>query len=195
MTRQPSWAGLCSETNRLQGVLALFSYYPTNGTFQSAVYDTHQAAPSFQAMSWSSSVPSGASIRMKVRTANSDDMSDASDWTAASWISSPGAISPGAKRYVQYLAELQPSAGGADTPKLRNVQITFAGERKVVDIGGSFTKGPNYGAFELTVDGVKLQKGVTVAMQVYNDVGTPGGGTKRLTSKASVEVEPRNTGK
>ena len=130
-----------------------------------------------------------------MRSSASENMTSATPWTNLTWITSGGAINPGANRYVQYLAELLPSSGGALTPKLRNVKLTFQGETKVVDIGGSFTKGPNYGVFELTVDGLKLQKGVTVAMQVYDDIGARGGGTKRLVSKASVEVEPRNTGK
>ena len=195
MTRQASWAGICQVTDRLQGVVGIYSYYPTNGTYQSAVYDTHQAAPTYSAITWGAETPAGSTVRLKVRSSANEDMSGATEWTNISWITSPGAISPGANRYVQYYAELLPTAGGAQTPRLKYVSLGFAGERKVIDIGGAITKGPNYGVFELTVDGAKLQKGVTVAMQVYNDIGVPGGGTKRLVSKASVEVEPRNTGK
>ncbi|MFH0907457.1 MAG: prepilin-type N-terminal cleavage/methylation domain-containing protein [bacterium] len=195
MTRQAVWSGICQVTDRLQAVVGIYSYYPTNGTYQSAVYDTHQDTPVYQDIAWSTVAPVGSTVKMKVRSGNAEDMSDAPSWTNLAWMASPGAISPGANRYVQYFAELLPTSGGAQTPKLKNVAIRFAGENTVVDIGGAVSKGPNYGIFELTVDGLKLQKGVTVAMQVYSDIGTPKGGTKRLVSKASVEVEPRNTGK
>jgi hypothetical protein len=169
-------------------------YAPT-GTYQSAVYDTHQTTPAYQDVAWSVDLGFYATMKMKVRSADNEDMSDASAWTNLSWMSSAGAINPGAKRYVQYLAQLISSSSGWETPRLKDVTVRFTGEQKIVDVGGALTRGPNYGIFEMLVDNVKLQRGVTVAMEVYEDMPTSGGSTKRLTSKSTVEVEPRNTGK
>jgi prepilin-type N-terminal cleavage/methylation domain-containing protein len=169
--------------------------YTSNGTYQSAIFDTHQSSPTYQDISWNADLGYYASIRFKVRSGSNSDMSDASPWTNVSWLAGSGSISPGSGRYFQYLAQLISSSSGWETPKLKNVTVRFAGEQKIVDIGGSLTRGPNYGIFEMLVDGTKVQRGVTIAMQVYEDMPVSGGGTKRLTSISTVEIEPRNTGK
>jgi prepilin-type N-terminal cleavage/methylation domain-containing protein len=193
--KNAAWPDLNVPSQKLYGVVGIYSYYPTNGTYQSAIYDTHQTAPAYLDIAWTADLPGGSSIKMKVRSANSEDMSDANSWTSITAMTSGGAITPGAKRYIQYNAELLPVSGGSSTPRLKNVTVRFTGEQKVVDIGGGFSKGPNYGIFEMLVDSNKLQKGVSVAMQVYDYMPVSGGGTKRISSQASVEVEPRNTGR
>jgi type II secretory pathway pseudopilin PulG len=197
MLSQPSWGGYTvdQDTNLYGVAYGMNLLYAPTGTYQSAVYDTHQTTPAYQDVAWSVDLGFYATMKMKVRSADNEDMSDASAWTNLSWMSSAGAINPGAKRYVQYLAQLISSSSGWETPRLKDVTVRFTGEQKIVDVGGALTRGPNYGIFEMLVDNVKLQRGVTVAMEVYEDMPTSGGSTKRLTSKSTVEVEPRNTGK
>jgi hypothetical protein len=56
--------------------------------------------------------------------------------------------------------------------------------------------GPDMGIFKVTVDGVPLIRGVTVDLEIFEDIGGFGGQDKRLTSYVrQVEIEPRNTGK
>jgi len=104
-------------------------------------------------------------------------------------------ISVPVKRYAQFQLILNSSSLGQDTPRVRDVTLAWTGEERVVDVGGTFTKGPQYGQFELTVDGQKLQTGIVVDLELYRDVrGFYSTGTRRITSSATMEMMPRNTG-
>ena len=173
----------------------LYTSLPTNGFFESGPFDTQLAAPAFSSMSWNAQVPSGCSLKMKVRTDDHDDMSGATAWSNVTAMTSGGAISPGSKRYVQFRAEMTPDSTfwGSASPKLKDVTIQWTGEKRMVDVGGTFTKGPNYGIFKLSVDGNPIKTGVTIDLEIFKD--TRGFvGTKRMTSSLVSEVRPRNTG-
>ena len=81
-------------------------------------------------------------------------------------------------------------------PTLKDVAIRWTGANTVADIGGTVTKGPEYGIFDVYVDDRPLTKGLTVDLTIYEDViGFGGDGSNRMTSTMSTEIEPRNTGK
>lgn len=181
-------------TNRLYAVKYIYTSYPTNGVFTSQVFDTQLEAPTYTTIGWESVVPWGTWLGLRVRSGSSNDLSDASAWTSISPMTTPGSISPGNGRYVQFQAQMRPSSSGWDTPKLRSVTVNWEGETRAVDVGGTFTKGPNYGVFEVTVDGRPLTTGINVSLQIFKDV-LGFRGTRRIISSLATEVVPRNTGR
>ncbi len=196
MTRAANWSSLgVVETNLLFGVYGLYTTCPTNGTYTSPIVDTHQTAPVYSDINWNAEVPSGASLGIRVRSGNQTDLSDAAAWTNVTALASPGVISPGSGRYVQFQAQLRPDGSTWSSPQLKNVTVRWGGVQRVVDVGGIFSKGPDHGIWELTVDGNPLVKGVTMDLTIYKDMPVMNGGTRRLTSTVSMEIYPRNTGK
>lgn len=179
-------------TNRVPGVEMLATTYPADAFYLSGVFNTALDAPVYSDMSWNAVKPSGTDVRMYVRTGNSEDMSGAGAWFGP--MTAPGAISPGARPYVQFGALLLSDAYGLETPKLKDVTVRWAGETRVMDIGGVFTKGPNYGKFKLTIDGMELTRALTVYLEIF-DQALGYRGDQTLTSSLVAEVTPRNSGK
>lgn len=168
----------------------------SNGTWTSQIVDTHLTAPSYSEIAWTAVKPSGTALRMRVRTANNEDMSDAPAWTSVTAMTSAGPISPPSRRYVQVRCEMDSSSDYWSVPYLKDFKIKWTGEAKVVDIGGTMTVGPEYGIYEVLVDDKQLVKGVTIDLTIYQDVvGFSGAGSNRLTSTITGEIEPRNTGR
>ena len=189
-----STRGEVQATNCVYAVQYLFTTYPTNGSYTSRIFDTHLDDPDYSEIDWNEDVPSGSDLRVKVRSGNTNDLTDAVAWSNISAMVSPGIIDPGDKRYVQFQAELEPVSSGLSTPKLKDVTIKWTGEQHLVDIGATFTKGPDGGIFILKVDGETLKAGVKIDLEIFND--TLGfRGTRRITSALSTEITPRNTGK
>ena len=122
-------------------------------------------------------------------------MSDATDWSSVTSLASPGTINPGNNRYLQYRVELKPDSSGFYTPKLKDIAIRWQGEERFVDIGATVTKGPNYGIFEVRVDGAKLRQGVNVDLEIFRDIRGFAGQMQCITSALVAEVTPRNTGR
>ncbi|TAN38163.1 MAG: prepilin-type N-terminal cleavage/methylation domain-containing protein [Verrucomicrobia bacterium] len=196
MTADANWNSYAYyQTNLLFGVYGVYTTCPTNGTFTSQIVDTHQNAPSYSDVNWSATVPSGASVAMRVRSGNQPDLSDAPVWTNVTAVTSPGSINPGNNRYVQFQAQLRPDSSTWNSPELKNVTIRWAGVASAVNVGGTFSQGPDHGIFELTVDGNPVLKGCNMDLTIYKDVYAPGGGTRRITSTVPTEIYPRNTGK
>jgi hypothetical protein len=177
-------------------VSALEVSYPTNGYYTSEIFDTTVSTNpvNYNQMSWAVVASNGSAVAMQVRTGNSNDLSDAAAWGTTWQTSSPYTMGTGG-RYVQWKARLTPSSDYMVSPKIKWVYIGWEGETKAVDITGDFTKGPDYGVFNCTVDGRLLRKAIGVTMTLYENSPTTGGGTKTLTSTLTQEVEPRNTGK
>ena len=176
-------------------VSQLHTTYPEEGVFVSAVVDTQMAAPEFDTINWTEDCPSGTSVGIKVRSADSEDMSDAPSWASLSTIPSPGTMtSIDYKRYVQYRAALSCSDGTA-TPKLRDVTIRWPGATRVVDVGGVFVNGPGYGQFEATIDGQPLSSPLRVTLTLQEDVSGMNNVLKTVYSTSVFELSPRNTGK
>jgi len=181
-------------TNVAPGVQFVYTTYPQRGVYTSRIFDTQLDAPEYIDIDWSENIPSGAGLDMRVRSGNSNDLSDAAEWTNVTAMASPGAINPGDKRYVQFHAELQAGSYDLSTPLLKDVTIRWTGQTQVIDIGGTFTKGPDYGIFKITVDGVELKSGLMIDLEIYKDVRGLGG-MHTITSRLKSEVRPRNSGK
>jgi hypothetical protein len=193
--RDPVWSTKpLTVSDNLYAVYGIYTTYPTNGTFTSQVFDTKIAAPTYTAISWNSEKPSGTDLKIKVRTGSNEAMSGAPAWSNVTAMVPPASLSPGNGRYVQFQALFSPDTSGWSTPKLKDLKIQWVGETRIVDIGATVTKGPNYGIVELTVDGRQLVKGIRVDLTIYKDVLGFGSTTKRLTSSMTAEVNPRNTG-
>jgi hypothetical protein len=180
-------------SNVVIGVAAIETSYAATGTYVSAVFDTHCDAPAYDQLNWDASVPSDCSIQIKIRTGASPDMSDAPAWEDVSFIPNYGLIEPGHERYVQFLAQLTSSADGFDAPSLKEFTIRWQGQEQVVSLGGAFTKGPDHGIFRVAVDGQDVLTGLTVDLSIFKDIRGHRG-TRRLTSSATAEADPRNTG-
>ncbi|MBL7114656.1 MAG: hypothetical protein ISS35_02730 [Kiritimatiellae bacterium] len=179
-------------TNKIYGVRAMYASYPTNGTYTSAAFDTHMDSPSFSTISWNAITPTDGKITTKVRSATLSDMSGATDWSGITAMGSPGPISPGNGRYIQFQTTFFSDSTHLETPKLRDVRIDWPGETRAVDVGGAFTKAPDHGTFKVLVDGQPLHAAVRVDLEIFKDARGYGG-TRRLTSALSAEVQPLNT--
>jgi prepilin-type N-terminal cleavage/methylation domain-containing protein len=179
-------------TNSIFGVEALYTTYPTNGVFTSQPFDTQMDAPAYARLDWSLSLPGSSLLSMKVRTATTNDMSDAPAWSSVASFAPPAAISPPSRRYIQFQAQLTAGSAYQYTPILRDVLIAWPGDTRAVDVGGTFTKAPSYGVFQVYVDGSPLKAGVKVELEIFRDA-RGFGGVRTLTSALTAEVQPLNT--
>lgn len=177
-------------TAAIPSVAGLFVSHPTNGTYTSAIFDTHVASPSYSTMGWSNILSSGT-MAFRVRTSNLGDMSDSPTWIG---VTAPGLISPGSGRYVQFQASLRPDSTCLSTPKLNSVLIRWPGETRAVDIAANLTQGPDYGIFEVQQVGSQgVLAGVLIELEIFEDLRALGG-IQRVTSSLTSEIRPRNTG-
>lgn len=168
--------------------------YWTNAMFISQVIDTQITYPTYTEIEWDAVCPPPTRVTLQVRTASKENMFDAPDWAMVPIINAPGTIAPGNGRYLQFRANLIASPGENKTPTLKNVTIKWRGEMRVIDIGGTFTKGPDYGIWELKVNGQTLTTGLSIYLKIFRDaLGFLG--NKRFYSELTSEVQPRNTGK
>jgi hypothetical protein len=132
---------------------------------------------------------------LKVRAGSQPDLSDASEWDLVSASSvNPHSIGASYNRYVQFQALFTTDTAATATPKLKDVTIDWAGERQLVNVGGIFTKGPNYGMFEISVDGDPLRSALIVDLEIYKDVLVMNKESRRVTSFLKADVTPRNSG-
>jgi hypothetical protein len=191
---QLTWSG----DSNLVEELRLFAVekihiHATNGTFTSQIVDTRIDYPSYKAISWNADL-NGGTINVRVRTSNNPDMSGAPDWASISPYTAPGSMTSGSGRYIQFQAELL-SPDGRKIPYLKDVTIEWDGETRVVDVGGVVTMGPEQGMFQLLIDDVAPRKGVSIDLTIFKDVISLAGGSSRLTSTMTAEVQPKNTGR
>jgi type II secretory pathway pseudopilin PulG len=191
------WSSLSYQTtNGVLGVSQIETLYEGEGTYTSPIYDTQMDTPNYNNLTWSSDEPGGASIVMKIRAGTQSDLSDASAWSnLTASVTSPAMIMADQKRYVQFQATLEASSDFEETPILKDVTIDWPGEEQLVDIGGVFTKGPDYGTFSVKVDGESLRSAVVVRLKIYKEIYGVGGEQKQVSSEAYIELRPRNTGK
>lgn len=187
-------------TNVIFGIESIYVSYPGEGKYTSQIFDTHIAAPQYGYFSWNAVVPSGTTMGYKVRTGNQSDLSDASSfdsisgYTDASSPASSRSIAASYSRYIQFQYALESTSGGQETPQLKDVTIDWVGERQLVDIGGIFTKGPDYGIFEISVDGQPLRSALIIDLEIYKDIILEEGTSRRITSALKADLTPRNSG-
>jgi hypothetical protein len=182
-------------TNATLAVGYLNTTYPTHGLYTSQIIDTKQSAPPYSALTWNSYVPGGAALQMKIRSGNNDGLSDAAAWSNVTAMAAGGAINPGNKRYCQIQADLKPDASGFSTPKLLDATLRWTGVEKFVDVGGTFTKGPDYGVFKVTVDGREIKTGVVIDLEIFQQTRGYRGADRTVRSSLTSEVTPLNTGR
>jgi prepilin-type N-terminal cleavage/methylation domain-containing protein len=174
------------------GVEHIYTTLPATGTYVSAIFDTHDSAPAYSEITSDAYVPSGTDIRLKIRTGAQSDLSDALAWTNIAAVPIYGVINPGDQRYIQFLTELRSDPTMLITPKLKEFTIKWHGPERAVDIGGDFTRGPEYGVFEVMADGREIVTGLSVDIEIYK--GTRSfSDSKTLRSGLTVEINPRNT--
>ncbi len=179
-------------TNRVFGLESVDVSYPTTGTYTSKIFDTHLASPKYASISWDAIVPSGTTLSMKVRSGNNPDLSDAPVWSSVA-----ASVHNNApyKRYTQFQTTMTSDSDNLLTPILRNVTITWPGEEQLVDIGGYFTKGPNYGIFEISVDGKALRAALIVELEIFKkNVKGLNNQNRTISSTLKVDMTPRNSG-
>ncbi len=168
-------------------------YMPSIGTYVSPVVDTQMESPEYNKIDWTADCPDETSVSIKVRSGSDPEMSDAPAWSEVLPEASSGAPSLISKRFVQYQAVL--SSDGFDEPKLRDVTLEWLGETKMVEVGGIFVNGPDYGQFEVTVDGQPLTSPLRVSLVVREEIRTMNNKTKTVEATEGFELAPRNTGK
>ena len=181
-------------TSSTFGIQSIFTYHPTDGQFISQIIDTRQDTPGYSHMSWDKILPSGTVLTMKIRSGDNSDMSDALAWSNVTAMASSGSINPGDRRYFQFCADFQSNANGYDTPTLKDVTVKWDGVERYVDIGGTFTKGPDHGIFKVLVDDKEIKTGILINLEIFETTRGYAGEDKRVRSSLSSEVTPRNTG-
>lgn len=181
-------------TNLVFGLKQIESSHPASGSYTSRIFDTRLKAPVYGDITWNAEVPVGSSLAFKVRTGDQPDLSDAQDWSAISSFDTPRSISASYKRYIQFQALLESDAEGQITPRLKDVSIEWESERQLVNVGGIFSKGPEFGIFEVSVDGQPIRSGLILDLEIYKDLQTMNRATRRVTSSLRAELTPRNSG-
>ncbi len=180
-------AGYTTNTSMI-GVEEMSTWRST-GIADSQIYDTKMTSPVFGQLSWTSTLPAGASVTLKVRSSANADMTGASAWSSFS--SSPASLAGvPSQRYVQFEAQLQVANPYTSYPTIDKVNITWPGQTALVQISGHFTKKSNYGIFQVLVDGNSLVKTLGVSLSATTNYR---GNT--FSNSLSASIKPRNTGR
>ncbi len=177
-----------STDTKLVGIEEM-STWRSLGVADSQIYDTKMTSPVFNQISWTSTLPAGASVTLKVRSSANADMSSPSSWL--SFTTSPGSLAAlPSRRYLQFEAQLQAVSPYSTFPTVDKVKIDWPGQTALVQISGHYTKKPNYGIFQVLVDGNTLLKTLGVSLSVSK---TYRGQT--FANSLNTEIKPKNTGK
>ncbi|NLX25574.1 MAG: hypothetical protein GXY61_06385 [Lentisphaerae bacterium] len=176
------WTGRVEALPATVAVEMLHTMYPSEGTYISPAIDTQMESLEYE-ISWQ---PDDSSVEIYVRSGSEPGISGA--WSKVSQDQTNTS-----KRYVQYKAVLL--SDGSYTPKLQDVALQWDGETKMVEVGGTFINGPNYGQFEVTVDGQPLTSPLRVSLVVRKEIRTMNNKTKTVEATEGFELAPRNTGK
>lgn len=171
--------------------------YVDEGIYTSDIMDTMLANPTYNELSWDSSLPAGTEIAFRVRTGNDPDLENASypgTWKTISNTSGGWSINSNTGRYIQFQTRLKSdSATNLKTPILREVTTSWAGERRMVNIMGNMSKGPDFGDFELSVNGKPLQSAVIVNLEIYEKARGLNDQNVKVSSSIRAEITPRNS--
>ncbi len=194
-------------SSRIPCLYGMYTFYPSNGTYTSGIFDTTKANPELGEIAWNrfigeaqpagyTDTPGSTAIRLQVRSGDDPYLMNAPPWTNVPFVSSSGDMLAGRGgngRYVQYRATLISDIWS--TPRLRNVLLRWPGDSRLIDISAMVTRGPEMGEFELLVDGTNLYKGVRIDLQIFKDILGADGKAQRMISEMMAEIEPRNTGR
>lgn len=211
----PTWSAYATgtnypvlATNLIIGVNSMRVNYPEKGIYISPACDTGEPTPAYTNYWMVTLSASGNSVVFRVRSGSDEKMSDAPGWYSGSGVyacsmsgvgtvSSLSLSSVQPKRYVQYMLELSSDATGMTTPVVGDVKLGWTGQTRVVNVGGQFSMGPNYGIWEMTIDGTNvLKSGIQIDATLYKYLrGFKTSGEQKVMSNVSIEVTPRNTGK
>lgn len=194
-----------TSSSRLPCAFGLYTFYPPTASFTSGIFDTTKDDPAYREILWNqplgvtgtgyTDIPGSSAVRFKVRSGDDPYLADAPPWTNVAVITASGAslASAGSGRYLQFQANF--TSDVYNTPSLRNVKIRWPGDTKLADISAMVTRGPQYGEFEVLLNGTNLYKGVRIDLSIFKDITSFGGRQERMTSAMMAEIEPRNTGK
>jgi prepilin-type N-terminal cleavage/methylation domain-containing protein len=189
--------GASGSPGKIYSLYQMASGWTTNGIYTSIIFDSGQTVATPKTITWAVDTPASATFALYARTGNSVDLSDASDWSALSPLTAPGTFPYNTGRYIQFRAVM-----GCDpmqfpvppSPRLQYVKFQWPGDTRMVDVAGILTRGPDYAQCAVTVDGKPLTRAIKVDLTIYKDTRRLSGGPERLTSFATAEVTPRNTG-
>lgn len=163
-----------------------------------------------------------ATLQIKVRSSDDKaSLESDGEWTSVpgqiltiSSDTGSAALAIGTGRYVQFRAEFtalesyensshitHDAEAGDDydhdedydiTCVLKDVSIYWPGNTTMVDVGGHFTKRPDYGIITIEIDGQKLTKGFEIKLSIEEDLVRE---NETVTRSITAEMEPRNTNK
>ncbi len=189
-----SWALLTPTTSSYALAATEIAAWQSSGTVTSQIYDTTISAPNFGEIAWDATLlPAGSTADFKVRSSASSSMAGATDWSLLpSYASSPSSLlALASQRYVQFQATLTsaaPYTGGY--PSVDDVQIDWSAQTGLVEINGNYTKRPNYGQFEVLVDGNELVKALELKVTASDTYRG-----QVYSYSLNTEQDPMNTGK
>jgi len=204
------WAGNAAHTlsyldgvpdNRLIAMGAMEVRAPSNAVYRSGVFDTRIASPVYKNLTWTHVEPfPDGDIDIRVRSANSPDMSDAhlvsgmpEGWYKPGYYqgNTSNDLSPiNGGRYVQYEVLFSVAGDHTRLPVLRDVTITWEAPTGIVDLTVDLARGPDYGIITADVNGQSFIKGVEVEMEIFRQ------GPYGMERAAGImEVRPLNTGR
>ena len=167
--------------------------YVDKGTYTSDIIDTHlENPPGSSDISWEDIFSAGTSLDFKFRTGDQPDLSDAAAFTNIAHFSFSRSVP--IDRYIQWQALMESDTPDhLNTPVLKDVTVQWTGERRMTNIKGNFSKGPNFGTFELRVDNKLLQSALNIDLEIYKDVIGINNTRRKVTSSTKVEITPRNS--
>lgn len=105
------------------------------------------------------------------------------------------------KRYIQFkvtMISVPATPYGAnlhsDTPLINDIGMGWDCREKIVEIGGVFTKGPEYGIVTVLVNGEPLKASLAIDLEIYEEIGAGKGQTSKITAGKKTSIVPRNSG-
>ncbi len=134
------------------GVQEIRTTFVDEGVYTSRIIDTGLSSPDYQTLTWGGNFPHDSSVAFRVRTGAEADLSDATEWSDVTSITSQGNISPGAGRYVQVQARLLRDVIHDASPELSHFTLRWLGEETNVGFGGAFHRSPDGGYVEVLVN-------------------------------------------
>ncbi len=179
--------------DKVVGVAAVFTSYPDIATYTSEVFDTRLAAPEFANMvAVASGLGPSADVRLRLRSGNEPDLSDAFGWElAADYPAAESGVDVAAlarKRYVQFQAVFRSFPPYDTTARLHTFALTWPGATQGIDLSAVLATGPANGKVNLLVDG----EPTPITGFTFSGISVRTFQSTRFQHAISVHSEPRN---